>query len=146
MTTKLTPAQIRFFLNASFSTHEGQGRTTLLDQFLGFSLPAGLRYRIEVLRRNLASSMAPVDVQVRELYEAYQAAIGDDEVGDGEKGGSEEKDSSKSKLKADDSSKKKDEAKEEAKRKFDEDLREIDNRPIEFTGKLILAIARSAMG
>ena len=113
MTTKFTPAQIRFFLNASLSNPEGQRQATLLDQFLGFALPAGLRYRIEVLRRNLASSMAPVDAQVKEMYEAYRAAAGDGE-GDEEEGA-------------------------EAKRKLDEDLKEIDGRPIEFTGKLILA-------
>ncbi len=133
MTTKFTPAQIRFFLNASFSGRDSDGQTTLLNQFLSFSLPTGLRYRIEAMRRRLISDMAPVEARLKDVYEAYHAAIAND--AEGEKG---EETKAKAKV-GDEAAKVKAEDAAEVKRKFEADIKEIDDQPIEFGGKLILA-------
>ena len=126
MTTKFTPAQVRFFLNASIKD-ESQGQSpTLLNRLLGYKIPLDLRYRLEVLQRQLESMMKPVEVEIRDLYAAFQAAVPEKEKNDDAEPDAEE-DAAAATAKAD------------AEKKFKADIEEIDNRPVEFTGKLILA-------
>ena len=118
MATKLTPAQIRLFFHASLKVPGSELQPALLERLLAYSLPADFRYRIEVLTRQLISAMKPIDAERQNLYEAYQATLAAAEGDDEETKAAAETD---------------------AKMKLDADLAEIDKRPIEFTGHLILA-------
>ena len=118
MATKLTLAQIRFFLNASLNAPGGEPQPTLLAKLLAFSLPVDFRYRREVLTRQLISAAKPSASEMKDLFEAHQATLAASE-GDGEESKAAAKTDAKVKLRA--------------------DIDEIDKRPIEFTGHLILA-------
>lgn len=132
MTTKFTPAEVRFFLNASIKDQNGEQQPPLLNRLLSFKIPLDLRYRLEVLQRQLEAMMKPVESEIRDLYAAFQAAI-PEEKGKGEEGENEEGAAPEPEDK--DAAA----ARAEAEKKFKEDLDQIDNRPVEFTGKLILA-------
>ena len=118
MAIKLTPAQIRFFLNASITTPDGEPQPTLLVKLLAYRLPADFRYRLEVLTRQLISAMKPIETEVKDLYEAHQATLAGIEADDEESKAA---------------------ATTEAEAKLRADLDDIDKRPIDFTGHLILA-------
>ena len=142
MTTKFTPSQIRLFLNAVLSedrTADGSPPKTVLDRFLSFDLPDDLRYRTKVLKRQLESTLAPVDAQIRELYEVYQSVIdestGADET-DSETPADGDSKTTKKKAKTEDPTKVEERA--EAKKKLEEDIALIENKKIEFHGNLIL--------
>lgn len=146
MTTKFTPAQVRFFLNASLKTEtdDGSQPTTLLEQFLSFNLPQDLRYRILAMKRRLISDMAPIEAQIKDIYESYQAAVAEDadasdDAGKGDGTKAKAKAEAKAEGKVEDEAAAEAKAKAEAKRIFDEDLKKLDNTPFEFGGKLILA-------
>lgn len=126
MTTKFTPAQVRFFINASIKDESRDQQPTLLNRLLGYKIPLDLRYRLEVLQRQLESMMKPVEVEIRDLYAAFQAAVPEKEKGETTEPDGEEDAAAAT-------------AKAEAEKKFQADIEEIDNRPVEFTGKLILA-------
>jgi len=118
MATKLTLAQIRFFFNASLPAPSGEPQPTLLAKLLAFSLPVDFRYRLEVLTRQLISAAKPGEAEMKDLFEAHQATLAGIEADDEE---------SKAAAKTD------------AEVKLRADMDEIDKRPIEFTGHLILA-------
>ena len=118
MATKLTLTQIHFFLNASLNAPGGEPQPTLLAKLLAFSLPVDFRYRLEVLTRQLISAIRPAEAEMKDLIEAHQATLAASEGEDEES---------------------KTAAKTDAEMKLRADIDEIDKRPIEFTGHLILA-------
>ena len=128
MTTKFTPAQVRFFLNASIKDESQEQQPTLLNRLLGYKIPLDLRYRLEVLQRQLESMMKPVEVEIRDLYAAFQAAVPEKEKKEDEAAEPDDEEDAAAAT-----------AKAEAEKKFRADIEEIDNKPVEFTGKLILA-------
>jgi len=131
MTTKFTPAQLRFFLNATLDDDRKAAGAdkppkTVLERFMEFDLPDGLRYRAAVLKRNIKSALAPTDMKIRDLYEAFQETVKDEGGEDEGKDGKPE-DPEKAAARV------------ETQKKVNEDIKQIEDEPIDFDGKLILA-------
>lgn len=139
MAIKLTPEKARFFLFASVAS-PGQGaQSTLLQTLLSFPLHPTLRYRLNVLRRNLESSLRPFDEQAKELYDAYVMSTTEESEGEPAAAAT----TGRRKKAAEPTSQDGDgvdeggSAQDEAKKKFEDDIAELSKTEFDFTGKLI---------
>jgi hypothetical protein len=140
MAITLTPKKARFFLYAAFTKPGQEQQPPLLQTLLALPISPSLRFRLNVLRRNLEAALAPFDAQARSLWEAYEATITDEDAtpDDAAQAPEEKKPKPKPEPKAEPKAEDKAD-KAEAKKKLDEDLDELDNTEFQFTGKLVLS-------